>query len=307
MTSDVLISVRDLKRHYGTTKAVDDVSFDVYCGEILAILGPNGAGKTTTVEIMEGLRTHDNGTVQFFDEKLKPGDSRVKESIGVQLQTTSFMDHLTVRETIELFGGLYKKRVSTDEILSVVSLAEKAKTYTKHLSGGQKQRLAIATALVNDPQVIFLDEPTTGLDPQARRMLWGTVEDLRRTDKTIILTTHYMEEAERLADRILIFDQGKIVASGTLDQLVALAGADNVVEFTTNNQDEGLSFDLTGFPGLEKLEENSYAVTTQRVEETLAKLFRLESDKHFEIENIVIRKPNLEDVFLTVTGHSLRD
>ncbi len=307
MTSDVLISVRELKRYYGTTKAVDNVSFDVFCGEILAILGPNGAGKTTTVEIMEGLRTHDNGTVQFFDEKLKPGDTRVKEVIGVQLQTTSFMDHLTVRETIELFGGLYKNRVPADAVLNIVSLEEKAKTYTKHLSGGQKQRLAIATALVNDPQIIFLDEPTTGLDPQARRMLWGTIEDLRRTDKTIILTTHYMEEAERLADRILIFDQGRIVASGTLDQLVALAGADNVVEFTTKNQNQEDSLDLTGFPGLEKLEEDSYAVTTQRVEETLAKLFKLEGDRHFEIENIVIRKPNLEDVFLTVTGHSLRD
>ncbi|HAA85821.1 MAG TPA: ABC transporter ATP-binding protein [Kosmotogaceae bacterium] len=307
MTSDVLISVRELKRYYGATKAVDNVSFDVFCGEILAILGPNGAGKTTTVEIMEGLRTHDNGTVQFFDEKLKPGDTRVKEVIGVQLQTTSFMDHLTVRETIELFGGLYKNRVPADEVLNIVSLEEKAKTYTKHLSGGQKQRLAIATALVNDPQIIFLDEPTTGLDPQARRMLWGTIEDLRRTDKTIILTTHYMEEAERLADRILIFDQGRIVASGTLDQLVALAGADNVVEFTTKNRNQEDSLDLTGFPGLEKLGEDSYAVTTQRVEETLAKLFKLEGAQHFEIENIVIRKPNLEDVFLTVTGHSLRD
>ncbi len=307
MASDVLISVRNLRRFYGATKAVDDVSFDVYSGEILAILGPNGAGKTTTVEIMEGLRTHDAGTVEFFEEGLKPGDTRIKEMIGVQLQSTSFMDHLTVRETIDLFGGLYKKRLATDHVLEVVSLEEKAKTYTKHLSGGQKQRLAIATALVNDPRIVFLDEPTTGLDPQARRMQWETIDNLRKTDKTVILTTHYMEEAEKLADRILILDHGKIVASGTLKELVGLADADNVVEFTTKSKNEEVSIDFSEFPELEELDDNAYAITTKDVEDTLARLFKFEEDKGFEIENVMIRKPNLEDVFLTITGHSLRD
>lgn len=307
MASNVLITVKNLRKFYGTTKAVDDVSFDVFSSEILAILGPNGAGKTTTVEIMEGLRTHDSGTVEFFEDRLKPGDSRVKEMIGVQLQSTSFMDHLTVRETIDLFGGLYKKRLPTDHVLKVVSLEEKAKTYTKHLSGGQKQRLAIATALVNDPLIVFLDEPTTGLDPQARRMQWETIDNLRKTNKTVILTTHYMEEAEKLADRILILDHGKIVASGTLNHLIGLADAENVIEFTTKSQNGEVPVDLSDFPGLEKLDENAYAITTQSVEDTLARLFKLDGEKHFEIENVVIRKPNLEDVFLTITGHSLRD
>jgi ABC-2 type transport system ATP-binding protein len=301
-----VIDVRNLKKHYGETKAVDDISFNLMEGEVLAILGPNGAGKTTTVEMLEGLRKPDSGTVEYFEEKLSPSSDRVKEEIGVQLQSSSFFEYLSVKETLDLFRGLYAKGVSSDELIEEVSLDEKKKTYTKNLSGGQLQRLAVAVSLVNDPKVIFLDEPTTGLDPQARRMLWETVLNLKKKQKTIILTTHYMEEAEHLADRIIIMDHGKIISRGTLEELIASIETEDIVSFRVKGEDE-IPQEFLQMEGLKHVENRTYAVTTKDVERTLGRLF--ERSKKFEIllDDVTIRKPNLEDVFITLTGRKLRD
>jgi len=301
-----VIDVRNLKKHYGETKAVDDISFQLMEGEVLAILGPNGAGKTTTVEMLEGLRKPDSGAVEYFEEKLPPSSDRVKEEIGVQLQSSSFFEYLSVKETLDLFRGLYTKGVSSDELIEEVSLDEKKKTYTKNLSGGQLQRLAVAVSLVNDPKVVFLDEPTTGLDPQARRMLWETVLNLKKRQKTIILTTHYMEEAEHLADRIIIMDHGKIISRGTLDELIASIETEDIVSFRVRGEDE-IPQEFLQMEGLKHVENRTYAVTTKDVERALGRLF--ERSKKFEIllDDVTIRKPNLEDVFITLTGRKLRD
>ena len=300
------INVRNLKKYYGETKAVDDIRFNLREGEVLAILGPTGAGQTTTGELLEGRRRPDSGTIEYFEEKLPPSSDRVKEEIGVQLQSSSFFEYLSVKETLDLFRGLYTKGISSDELIKEVSLDEKKKTYTKNLSGGQLQRLAVAVSLVNDPKVIFLDEPTTGLDPQARRMLWETVLNLKKKQKTIILTTHYMEEAEHLADRIIIMDHGKIISRGTLDELIASIETEDIVSFRVRGEDE-IPQEFLEMEGLKHVENRTYAVTTKDVERALGRLF--ERSKKFEIllDDVTIRKPNLEDVFITLPGRKLMD
>ncbi|AKI97552.1 ABC transporter ATP-binding protein [Kosmotoga pacifica] len=304
----VAIEIKDLKKHYGNVKAVDGVSFAVKEGECLAILGPNGAGKTTTIEILEGLRKPDAGEIFYFGKRVERVGRDIKEVIGVQLQTSSFMDYLNVKETIEFFGGLYSKSLKPEELIELVELQEKARARVKNLSGGQKQRLAIAVALVNDPKIVFLDEPTTGLDPQARRLLWDTVLKLKEKKKTIILTTHYMEEAEYLADRIVIIDHGKIIAEGTLEELIKMIEEKNVIEFSlSDSHDEVFSVLAEHFTTLEKQDGNRFSLSTTDVEKSLAQIFKIVSELENSIENVMIRKPNLEDVFLKLTGHSLRD
>ncbi|WP_240739475.1 ABC transporter ATP-binding protein [Marinitoga lauensis] len=203
------IKIENLKKYYGETKAVDGISFSVKEGEIFSLLGPNGAGKTTTLEIIEGLRKKDEGEIIYFGKYNSPENFYIKEKIGVQLQNSAFLDNLTVYETLKMFSGLYKNSLDVNELISKIFLDEKKKARVKELSGGQKQRLAIAVALVNDPAIVFLDEPTTGLDPQARRMIWDLILELKGNGKTIILTTHYMEEAEYLSDSIHIIDHGR--------------------------------------------------------------------------------------------------
>ncbi|MCD6159796.1 MAG: ABC transporter ATP-binding protein [Kosmotoga sp.] len=304
------IEVKQLVKHYGTVKAVDGISFNVKIGECLAILGPNGAGKTTTVEILEGLRKPDSGNIFYFESEVHKVGKEIKDVIGVQLQTSSFMDYLTVKETIKLFGGLYTKSLSPEDLIQLVELNEKSRTLVKNLSGGQKQRLALAVALVNDPRILFLDEPTTGLDPQARRLLWDTILKLKARKKTIVLTTHYMEEAEQLADRIVIIDHGKIVASGTLDDLIKTVKENQFIEFRLPNSygDETIFNKLREhFPGLKLSDDGKFICPTLDIETSLEKIFNLLGSLNSKVENIVIRKPNLEDVFLKLTGHSLRD
>ncbi len=218
--SRTVIQVRDLKKRYGDLQAVDGISFDVHRGEVFGMLGPNGAGKTTTVEILEGLRDADSGTavVDGFDV-LKDRDA-VKRITGVQLQTSAFFDHLKLTEIVSFFGNLYGQKIDALKVLEMVELSDKAKSYYKPLSGGQKQRLSIATALVNDPVVLFLDEPTTGLDPQSRRHMWDLIKRIKAKGKTVVVTTHYMEEAEELCDRVAVVDKGKVVAIDTPDALI---------------------------------------------------------------------------------------
>ena len=215
-----IINVIGLNKRYDEINAVDNVSFTVARGEVFGMLGPNGAGKTTTIEILEGLRRADSGTAMVGGIDVHKDPKKVKSIIGVQLQTSAFFDHLTVSETIKLYGELYGEKADVDAILQEVELVDRRKAYFKQLSGGQKQRLSIAVALVNKPLVLFLDEPTTALDPQARRHMWELIERIRSTGVTIMLTTHYMEEAEELCDRVAIMDSGKIVELDTPDALV---------------------------------------------------------------------------------------
>jgi ABC-2 type transport system ATP-binding protein len=251
-TSPVIV-VQDLKKRYGDLQAVDGISFQVQRGEVFGMLGPNGAGKTTTVEILEGLRQADSGNALVDGIDVAKDPDAVKRIIGVQLQTSAFFDHLTLTELIRLYGELYGRKVDPGAILEAVDLMEKAKSYFKPLSGGQKQRMSIAIALVNDPVVLFLDEPTTGLDPQSRRHMWELVKTIRAGGTTVLLTTHYMEEAEELCDRVAIMDRGRTVAIDTPDRLI----------------DDLLG---TGFKNERKA-----------------------------------RQATLEDVFINLTGHALRE
>lgn len=304
--SKIVLKASHLKKYYGSTKAVDDVSFELCEGEVLAILGPNGAGKTTTLEMIEGLRNADSGLIAFFEEGFAPSQVQVKERIGVQLQSSSFFRYLSVRETLQLFGGLYAKQVPVSELISTMSLEEKEKTLVKNLSGGQLQRLALAVALVNDPLLIFLDEPTTGLDPQARRAHWDTVLALKKQDKTIVLTTHYMEEAEYLADRIIIMDHGKIVASGTLEELIASIGGKDYISFRIQGL-ESLPSALGTFPELKDTGAGLFELSSGDVSSDLARLFEYAALNNLRLDDIRIRRPDLDDVFLHITGRKLRD
>jgi len=217
---NTIISVKDLKKNYGNFAAVKGISFDVFEGEIFGLLGPNGAGKSTTLEIIETLRDKTSGSVRVDNFDLDKEPDNIKKIIGVQLQTSGFYPGLNLTELIHLFGGLYNQPVNVAELLELVNLKDKAKNKYKQLSGGQKQRFSIATTLINQPKIIFLDEPTTGLDPQARRNLWDLIKDIRSKGTTVIITTHYMDEAEQLCDRVAIMDEGKIIALDTPDKLI---------------------------------------------------------------------------------------
>jgi ABC-2 type transport system ATP-binding protein len=216
----IIISVKNLKKSYGNFEAVKGISFDVMEGEIFGLLGPNGAGKSTTLEIMETLRTKTSGEVIVGGLDLDKEPDNIKKIIGVQLQTSGFYPGLNLLELIELFSGLYNRSVDAMELLKLVNLADKAKNKYKEMSGGQKQRFSIATTLINQPKIVFLDEPTTGLDPQARRNLWELIEDIRKKGTTVIITTHYMDEAEQLCDRIAIMDEGKIISLASPDKMI---------------------------------------------------------------------------------------
>jgi len=220
MTDGPALLVRDLRKSYGDVVAVDGLDLDVQRGECFGLLGPNGAGKTTTIEICEGLLAADSGTVEVLGQSWADDPPELKERLGVQLQDTKLAEKLTVAETLSMFRSFYQQRKTVDEVIALVELGEKRDARVGNLSGGQKQRLAIACALVGDPEILFLDEPTTGLDPQSRRQLWDLINQFRSSGRTIVLTTHYMEEAERLCDRIAIVDHGKVIAEGKTDELI---------------------------------------------------------------------------------------
>ncbi len=247
-TGEPIITARDLRKRYGTLTAVDGVSFEVAEGEVFGILGPNGAGKTTTLEMLEGMRPIDDGSATIDGVDVGQDPREVKRRIGIQLQASAFFDELNLRELLHLFGRLYETDVDADALLADVELTEKARATVKTLSGGQKQRFSIAAALVNDPRVLFLDEPTTGLDPQARRHLWELVRRLRDRGHTVVLTTHYMEEAEELCDRVAIMDGGRIIALATpqalVDDLIGRGFSKPRVERLANLED--VFIDLTG-------------------------------------------------------------
>lgn len=296
----IMIEVLKIVKRFKQVLAVNEVSFEVKQGEVFGLLGPNGAGKTTTLEIIEMLQKADTGEVYIAGMNIKTHAQAIKQKIGVQFQSTSLYDKITVRECLELFAHYYPNPVSVDTLLDWVNLQEKRNSYTKHLSGGQKQRLVLALALVNNPEIIFLDEPTTGLDPQARRNIWDIIQKLKEQGKTIVLTTHYMDEAERLCDRLAIMDNGRIINLGTPHHLIQQA-----------NLPTTLIIEDIHIP-LERLEkeffftkkDGKYMIKTQDIHTVLQRLIY---ENSINMNDISIQKPTLEDLFIHLTGKTLRD
>jgi ABC-2 type transport system ATP-binding protein len=300
-----IVTVRDLRKSYGDLRAVDGISFTVKKGEIFGLVGPNGAGKTTTWEILEGLRRAESGDIHVAGIDVRQDRRKLRQLIGVQLQATALFERLTARETLEVFGGMYRQNLPAERLLKLVNLEEKADDWTEKLSGGQKQRLAVALALVNDPEIVFLDEPTTGLDPQARRSLWDVMAELRTMGKTVMLTTHYMEEAERLCDRVGVMDHGKILALDRPGQLIKDFEQRDAVEFGANG-------DASAFgtlPGVEEMnvEDGRVTLYTRQLEKTLTAVFELARTRGMSVEDFRVRNASLEDVFLHLTGRRIRE
>lgn len=303
-----VVEVKNLTKKYGDFKAVDNISFEVKKGEIFGILGPNGAGKTTTLEILEGLRKATSGNLKVLGFDIKNQSKELKEKIGVQLQSTAFFDFLSCKETLNLFGSFYNKSVESKKLLEEVSLMQKSSDYVNNLSGGQKQRLSIAMALVNDPELIFLDEPTTGLDPQARRSLWDLISGIRKKGRTVILTTHYMEEAEYLCDRVAIMDEAKIKDIDSPRGLIKKLKAENKIEFDADKKiDLKILKAETQAIGTDYLESDTYSVRTKDANKTINLVMEYAKKNGIKLDNLHISRATLEDVFLAHTGKSLRE
>ncbi len=310
------IRCRQLYKQYQRKKkvvdAVNGLDLLVEQGECFGMLGPNGAGKTTTVEILEGLLKPTSGQVEVLGQQWGQGkDHEIRQRIGITLQETRFQEKLSVIEILRLFRSFYDSGIPLDDALSLVSLNEKASAWVRELSGGQKQRLAVAVALVGDPALIFLDEPTTGLDPQARRQLWDVVSNLRARGRTILLTTHYMEEAERLCDRVAVLDMGKIIAEGSPRELISRLGGDHVIEFSLENGSEIESLEeelreLEAVKGVTR-EAGIYLLAVSEPRLSLPGLLEHLKARGLTLETLATRHANLEDVFVSLTGRHLRD
>jgi len=302
-----VIQVENLIKRYGELEAVRGVSFSVSEGEVFGLLGPNGAGKTTTIEILEGLRNLDGGRVSVcgLDPQREP--EKLKNEIGAALQSTSLPDKLRVMEALRLFSSFYKRGRDPEELLKRFGLEEKRNTFYSQLSGGQKQRLALAMALVNDPKVLFFDEPTAGLDPQVRREIYDIIEELKRERKTIVMTTHYIEEAERLCDRVAIVDHGKVVALGTPRELKSRAGGATRIEVRlAKPETDGALKKLEGVADAREL-DGAYVIHSHRPPKTIVDLVKHLEAEGNELVSLEIASPSLEDVFIEMTGRRLRD
>lgn len=302
-----VIEVAGLVKSYGAIKAVDGISFQVFRGEVFGMLGPKGAGKTTTVEIVEGLRPADRGTATVLGIDVSKDSRAVKERIGVQPQSPALFPNLTVRETVGFFCGLYRKSLPASQIIRMAAMEASRNVRFKNLSGGQQQRLSVALAFINDPEIIFLDEPTTGLDPQARRAMWDVIDTFRHTGKTVVLTTHYMEEAQRLCDRIAIMDYGQIIALDTPGRLIE-----------SHIRESAVQFKMEGYPGDEVIgslpavckvhrDEDEIIVYTNDIPSAIAGLLALAEERSAKLSELFVRQATLEDVFLKLTGKRIRD
>src|SRR5438128_1213352 len=302
-----ILQVENLTKRYGDVEALRGVSFDVQEGEVFGLLGPNGAGKTTTVEILEGLRTADSGRVQVCGLDPERNGNELKHEIGAALQSTALPEKMRVAEAVRLFSRFYKRRRNLDELLKRFGLEEKRNAFYSQLSGGQKQRLALAIALINDPKVVFLDEPTAGLDPQVRREIYDIIEELKRDKKTIVLTTHYIEEAERLCDRVAIIDHGKVISQGTPHELKQASGDKTRIEvrLAKPESDDTLK-NLEGVHDCRAI-NGAYVLHCQRPPQAIVALVKHLEMQNNELVSLEIFTPSLEDVFIELTGRRLRD
>ena len=304
------LAIRGLHKSYGDVKAVAGLDLDIPTGECFGLLGPNGAGKTTTIEICEGLLEPDSGTVEVLGLRWTADDRTLREQLGIQLQETQLSDKLTVEETVRLFRSFYAKGRGVAEVIGLVQLEEKTNARVGTLSGGQKQRLAIACAVVGAPKLLFLDEPTTGLDPQSRRQLLDLIESFRADGSTILLTTHYMDEAEHLCDRVAVVDHGKIIALDTPRALIASLGAEHVVAFTIEQASPAP--DLNELRALDavtsaRVDDGSYELTSKELRRTLPSVLGHAERKGVKIAELRTHSATLEDVFVSLTGRHLRD
>jgi ABC-2 type transport system ATP-binding protein len=310
VSDSLALRCRGLVRRYGTVTAVSGLDLEVRRGECFGMLGPNGAGKTTTVEILEGLNVPDAGEVEVLGERWEGNDLALRSRIGVQLQETKFSEKARVREVVALFRSFYPRGLGVREVLALVELQEKSEAFVRTLSGGQKQRLSLAVALVGDPDIVFLDEPTTGLDPQSRRQAWDIIGNLKSRGRTVLLTTHYMEEAERLCDRVAIVDQGKVIALGTPRELIASLGAEHVIEFSVDEAAEKLTPELlAALPSVERVasENGTWRLTVREVHRAVPGLLGILAERKTSTTHLSTHHATLEDVFMSLTGRTLRD
>jgi ABC-2 type transport system ATP-binding protein len=305
-SDDIAIEAINLKKVYGDLAAVDSISFNVKKGEVFAFLGPNGAGKTTTVEMIESIRIPTKGTIKILGKDISKYFNEVKDKIGILPQEFFSFERFTVRETLAYYSSLYKKKADIDEIIAIMDLKDQENKLYMNLSGGLKQRVGVAISLVNDPDIVFLDEPSTGLDPKARREVWEVIASLRKKGKTIFLTTHYMEEAEYLADRIVIIHKGKIIAEGALDELISKYGDENILRIK----------DCKSKDIINKLKENDFEALSEgngdiaiiiKNKEQILEILSLLKHECVEYSTIDIRRSNLEEIFLKLTGAKLRE
>jgi ABC-2 type transport system ATP-binding protein len=306
------IECRDLRKTYdGKVEAVRGLNLEIQTGECFGLLGPNGAGKTTTIEILEGLLQPTSGRVSVLGHTWEENPRQLREWLGISLQETRLSEKLTVRETIELFASFYSEPRSSDEVLDQLQLREKADAWVGKLSGGQRQRLAVATALVGNPKILFLDEPTTGLDPQSRRQLWDIVRVFQKNGGTVLLTTHYMDEAERLCDRLAIIDHGQVIAEGTPADLIERLGGHHVVEFEAHgNGNDGAHIDQwRALPGVESVrhDDGLVCLTVREPHTTIPALLDAVKRQGSALQHLTTRQASLEDVFVRLTGRHLRE
>jgi ABC-2 type transport system ATP-binding protein len=305
------LSVRDLRKSYGPLEALRGISLEIHTGECFGLLGPNGAGKTTTVEILEGLLPPTSGQAEVLGRRWGRDDREIRERLGVCLQQTVLSERLEVGETVALFRAFYREGREPREVVAEVGLQEKARARVGTLSGGQKQRLAVACALVGDPELLFLDEPTTGLDPQSRRQVWDLVDGFKRRGRTVVLTTHYMDEAEKLCDRIAVLDHGRVIAEGTPRELIRSLGGDHVIEIAVDEggpgelRPEGLA-DLPSVRAAHA-EAGHLVLTVAEPHVTIAPLLVRVETLGFRLSSLATRHASLEDVFVSLTGRHLRD
>jgi len=307
------IQCRDLRKTYdGKVEAVRGLNLEIQAGECFGLLGPNGAGKTTTIEILEGLLAPTSGDVFILGHTWRENEREMREWLGISLQETRLSEKLTVRETIELFASFYREPRSSDDVLDQLELSEKADSWVGKLSGGQRQRLAVATALVCNPKILFLDEPTTGLDPQSRRQLWEIIRAFQRDGGTVLLTTHYMDEAERLCDRLAIVDHGQVIAEGSPADLIDRLGGHHVVEFAVGgngDQAQGDSHAWRSLPSVESVraDDGLIALNVKQPHLTIPALLDAIDRQGSELRHLTTRQASLEDVFVRLTGRHLRD
>ena len=302
-----IIEVHNLTKHYGPVQALRGVSFEVQEGEVFGLLGPNGAGKTSTVEILEGLRPPDGGIVSVCGLDPQMPGAAFKQEIGAVLQATALPDKLRVGEAVSMFASFYKRRRDPAALLKRFGLEEKRNTFYSQLSGGQKQRLALAMSLVNEPRVLFLDEPTAGLDPQVRREIYTIIEELKKERKTILLTTHYIEEAEKLCDRVAIVDQGRVIAQGTPRELKQRSAGTTRIELRLARPESDAALKQLEGVAECRASDGVYVVHSTRVPQTIVSLVKYLEAHGNELSSLDIAAPSLEDVFLELTGRSLRD